>query len=36
VLAISIIFVVAFVVATTVADIAQILLDPRVRDRVGS
>lgn len=33
VLAISIIFVVAFVVATTVADIAQTLLDPRVRDR---
>ncbi len=36
VLAISIIFVVAFVLATTVADIAQILLDPRVRDRVTS
>jgi peptide/nickel transport system permease protein len=36
VLAISIIFVVAFVLATTIADIAQILLDPRVRDRVVS
>ena len=36
VLAISIIFVVAFVVATTLADIAQIMLDPRVRDRVTS
>lgn len=36
VLAISIIFVLAFVVATTIADIAQILLDPRVRDRVTS
>jgi peptide/nickel transport system permease protein len=36
VLAISILFVVAFVVATTIADIAQILLDPRVRDRVSS
>ena len=36
VLAISIVFVVAFVVATTIADIAQILLDPRVRDRVTS
>jgi peptide/nickel transport system permease protein len=36
VLAISIVFVVVFVVATTIADIAQILLDPRVRDRVTS
>jgi peptide/nickel transport system permease protein len=36
VLAISIIFVVAFVLATTIADIAGILLDPRVRDRVTS
>jgi peptide/nickel transport system permease protein len=36
VLAISIVFVVAFVVVTTIADIAQILLDPRVRDRVSS
>ncbi|MDQ1484219.1 MAG: peptide/nickel transport system permease protein, partial [Actinomycetota bacterium] len=36
VLAISIVFVVAFVVVTTIADIAQILLDPRVRDRVTS
>ncbi len=36
VLAISIIFVVAFVVATTLADFAQIMLDPRVRDRVTS
>jgi peptide/nickel transport system permease protein len=36
VLAISIIFVVAFVVATTLADFAQIMLDPRVRERVTS
>jgi peptide/nickel transport system permease protein len=35
VLAISIIFVVAFVVATTIADVCSILLDPRVRDRVA-
>ncbi|HET7523169.1 MAG TPA: ABC transporter permease [Acidimicrobiales bacterium] len=36
VLAISIVFVVAFVVVTTIADIAQLLLDPRVRDKVTS
>ena len=36
VLAISMIFVLAFVVATTVADLALIVLDPRLRSKVAA